>query len=83
MTLVNMVTVSSSWNTNRELKQGRRRRQRERQKKKKVSIGKTTTLHVHQSFLYISLPSLYDYDVKMSNFTFNGGREHNDFLFLS
>ena len=27
-------------------------------------------------FLYISLPSLHDYDVKMPNFTFCGGREH-------
>ena len=35
-----------------------------------VSIGKITTLHVHHAFLYISLPSLHDYDVKMPNFTF-------------
>ena len=33
-------------------------------------MGKTTTLHVHHGFLYISLPSLHDYDVKMHNFTF-------------
>ena len=26
-------------------------------------------------FLYISLPSLHDYNVKMHNFTFNGGRK--------
>ena len=26
-------------------------------------ISKTTTLHVHRAFLYISLPSLHDYDV--------------------
>ena len=31
-------------------------------------ITKTTTLHVHHAFLYISLPSLHDYDVKISNF---------------
>ena len=34
----------------------------------KKAIGllrKTTTLHVHHAFLYISLPSLLDYDVKM------------------
>ena len=48
-----------------ELKQ-----RRERQK------SKTTTLHVHHAFLYISLPSLHDYDVKMPNFTFCGEREH-------
>ena len=30
-------------------------------------VGKTTTLHVHHAFLYISSPSLHDYDdVKMS-----------------
>ena len=36
----------------------RRGRQRERQKKKKTIgfISKTTTLHVHHAFLYISLP---------------------------
>ena len=27
-------------------------------------VSKTTTLHVHHAFLYISLPSLHDYDVK-------------------
>ena len=32
-------------------------------KKQLVKIIKTTTLHVHHAFLYISLPSLYDYDV--------------------
>ena len=33
-------------------------------------FSKTTTLHVQHTFLYISLPSLQDYDVKMPNFTF-------------
>ena len=41
-------------------------------------------MHVHHAFLYILLPSLYesvhkllhDYDVKMPNFTFCGGRKH-------
>ena len=28
-------------------------------------ISKTTTLHVYHTFLYISLPFLHDYDVKM------------------
>ena len=44
----------------------------------KKAIGllrKTTTLHVHHAFLYISLPSLRDYDVKMPNFKFYGGRK--------
>ena len=31
---------------------------------------------MHHAFLYISFPSLYDYDVKMPKFTFCGGREH-------
>ena len=36
-------------------------------------MGKTTTLYVyHTSFLYISLPFLQDYDVKMPNFVFHG-----------
>ena len=34
---------------------------------------KTTTLHVHNAFLYISLLSLLDHDVKLSNFTFSRG----------
>ena len=32
--------------------------------------GKTTTLHVHHAFLYISIPSLHDYNVKVPKFTF-------------
>ena len=44
----------------------------------KKAIGllrKTTTLHVHHAFLYISLPSLHDYHVKMPNYKFYGGRK--------
>ena len=44
----------------------------------KTAIGllsKTTSWHVHHAFLYISLPLLHDYDVKMPNFTFYGGRK--------
>ena len=44
----------------------------------KKAIGllrKTTTLHVHHAFLYISLPSLHDYDVKMPNCKFYGRRK--------
>ena len=44
----------------------------------KKAIGllrKTTTLHVHHAFLYISLPSLHDYDVKMPNCKFYGGHK--------
>ena len=57
-----------------------------KQKQTKTKIGqirKTTTLDVHHTFLYISLPSLHDYicttwaEVKLSNLwvTFCGGRE--------
>ena len=38
-------------------------------------LSKTTTLHVHHPFLYISLPLLHDYDMKMPSFTFYGGRK--------
>ena len=38
-------------------------------------LSKTTNLHVHHAFLYISLPSLDDYDVKMPNGNFYGGRK--------
>ena len=39
-------------------------------KKAKDLFSKTTTLLVQHTFLYISLPSLHGYDVKMPNFTF-------------
>ena len=56
--------------------------------KKAILIGldwQKTTFHVHHAFLYISLPSLQDCDVKMRpKITFCGKREHtrNDFVFL-
>ena len=33
-------------------------------------VSNTTTLHMQYTFLYISLPFLQDYDVKMPNFAF-------------
>ena len=54
-------------------------RQRQWQKKTRGShkvVGKTTTLNVHHAFLYISLPSVHDYNLKMPNFTFCGEQEH-------
>ena len=48
----------------------------ENDKKAKGLVGKTKALHVHHAFLYISWPSLYDYNVKLPNFTFCGGHEH-------
>ena len=38
-------------------------------------ISKTTTSHVHHTFLYISFPFSHDYDVKMPNFAFYGGHK--------
>ena len=40
----------------------------------RIRQGKTTTLHVHHAFLYISLPSTARLPVKMPNFKFCGGR---------
>ena len=42
-------------------------------------------MHVHHAFLYISLPSLHDYKVKMPNFTFmeNVNKERRIFVSLS
>ena len=36
-------------------------------------LSKTTSLHMHHTFLYISLPLLHNCDVKMPSFTFYGG----------
>ena len=53
-------------------------------KKKTISlIIKTTTSHVHHTFLYISFPFLHDYDVKMPNFAFYGGRKQPTTKFIS
>ena len=44
----------------------------------KKAIGllrRTTTLHVRHAFMYISLPSLHGYDVKMPNCKFYRGRK--------
>ena len=45
-------------------------------------ISKTTTSHVHHTFLYISFPFLHD-DVKMPNFAFYGGRKQATTKFIS
>ena len=42
--------------------------------KKAIGLITTTTIfHLHHAFLYISLPSLHDYDMKMPNFKFYRG----------
>ena len=45
-------------------------------------LSKTTTLHVHHTFLYISLPFLLDYDVKMpfSCFIEDVNKQRRNFL---
>ena len=48
----------------------RRRHDNENVKTTIGLVGKATILHVHLAFLYISLPFLHDYDVKLPNFTF-------------
>ena len=47
-------------------------------------IGKTTTLHAHHTFVYISLQFLLDYDVKMPKFAFYGksNKQRRNFLSL-
>ena len=52
------------------------RRQRERQKAIGLDWQNEHLCTCTLFFLYISLPSLHDYDVKIPNFTFSGGREH-------
>ena len=46
-------------------------------------VGKTTTLDVHLTFLYNSLPFMHDYDVKLPNFTFSGGSKQATTKFYS
>ena len=53
----------------------RRRRQRERQKSNTLNRQKNNCACFFHAFLYISLPSLHDYDVKMPNITFYRGRK--------
>ena len=59
---------------NRDLTKPRRRRQRKRQKTIRL-MSKTTILHAHRAFLYISLSSLHTCDVKWPNFKFTWERE--------
>ena len=46
-------------------------------------ISKTTTSHVHHTFLYISFPFLHDYDVKMPYFALYRGRKQATTKFFS
>ena len=60
----------------RELKHRRRRRQRGQQKRNRLRLAKQQLCTCSTRFLFISLPSLHDYDVRLPHFTFYGGREH-------
>ena len=61
---------------NREFTQRRRRLHNENGKKAiRLDKHNNKTLHEQNPFLYISLPSLHDYNVKLPNFTFCRGRE--------
>ena len=70
----------------RDFKMPWRRRQRERQKSNRSKRQNNNAAHASR-FLYISSPSLHDYDRKMLNFTFCGGRKQStvtwNFLSLS
>ena len=46
-------------------------------------MSKTTTLHVHHTLLYISLPFLHNFDLKMPNFTFYGEHKQAMMQFYS
>ena len=57
----------------------------ENAKKAMGLLSKTTTLFVDHAFLYTSLPSLNDYNVKMPDFTLYRGRKQatTNFSFFS
>ena len=59
------------------------KKQTENIKKGVDLVSKTITLHLHPTFWYISLPSLYaDYHVKLPNFTFEDVKRRQQ-IFLS
>ena len=67
---------------NRELKQRRGQRQRERQTSNRFRLEKQQLCTCITLFLYISLPSLPYYNVKVPKFTFCRGREHKTTTFF-
>ena len=51
--------------------------------KKAIALDKENNNFARAShFLHISLPSFHDYDVKLPNFTFYGGREYKTIFFF-
>ena len=60
--------------------QNLRRRRRQGERPKIICLyQQTRTLHMHHAILYISLPSLHHYNIKITNFTslLYGVGEHN------
>ena len=53
----------------------------ENEKRAMGLLSKTTTLHMHHTFLYVSLPSLHDYHVKLPNFTLCEGHKQATTIF--
>ena len=53
--------------------------------KKAIGLMSKTTLHVQHAFLFISLSSLHDYDVQMTNYSFYRGikKLQQNFISLS
>ena len=78
----NKTTSLPPHRSNREFTQRRRRRQRERQKRNRFRQAKQQLCTCITLFLYISLPSLHDYNVKLPNFTFCRGREQKTTTFF-
>ena len=57
-------------------------RQRGRQKATELDTQNNNFARAFHEFLYMSLPTLHDYDVKMSNFLFCGELEHKAMTFF-
>ena len=66
----------------RELQQRPRQRQRERQKSNRFTLAKQQLSTCITLVLYLSLPPLRIYNVKVSKFTFCRGREHKTTTFF-
>ena len=75
----NLIGATEDW---RELKQ-RRSDGNANGKKSMGLLSKTTTLHLHHAFLFISLSLLQEFNVKLRSFTSYGDwREHKTTIFF-
>ena len=73
--LVTVLALGSLCNDDGDVNENGKRSNRSRSAKQQLCTSNTL-------FLYIPLPSLHDYDVKMHNFTFYGGREQKTTIFF-